>query len=88
MCGNRIRNIIDITNIITKIINRSFVLSLIIYVLANCITLVAIDKTVAINKVLVISIIIGIEISIELKLIMSHSIIIEFWLNIIIKVKT
>ena len=54
-----IKNIIDITNNRTSIINRSVVLSFLMYVLANCITLVAMVKTVDIKIMPAESIIIG-----------------------------
>lgn len=47
------RNIIDITNKSTKMTKRSVVLSLAIYVLVNCITLVAMVSTVDIKIQLV-----------------------------------
>lgn len=78
VCGNKIRIIIDVTNIKTKIMNRSENLSFIMYVLANCITLEAISKTVVINRVLAGSSKIGIF-SEELDIFtISHSIIILF----------
>lgn len=72
--GNIIKNIIEETNNKIKIINRSVVLSFIIYVLVNCITLVAIINTVVIKIVLVGSKMIGNEIIILLKSIICHSI--------------
>jgi hypothetical protein len=72
--GNKIRNIIDNTNKRTKIVNRSVVLSFSMYVFANCITLVAIVRTVDIKIMLAGSIMMGKTIYELLKAIMSHSI--------------
>lgn len=72
--GNIIKNIIDKTNNNTKIINRSVVLSFAMYVLVNCMTLVAIINTVVIKIVLVGSRMIGNEMFVLLNSIMFHSI--------------
>lgn len=72
--GNKIKNIIDKTNKITKMTNRSIVLSFIMYVLVNCITLDAINNTVDIKMAFLGSRKIGMLIAEFLILIISHSI--------------
>jgi len=71
--GNKIRNIIDITNSTTRMMNRSEVLSFTIYVLVNCITLLAMVNTVAIKIVLVGSKIIGSVIEVLESSVIVHS---------------
>lgn len=84
MCGNKIKNIIDITNNRTRIIKRSDVLSIAMYVLANCITLVAIVRTVDIKIMLVGSKRIGMEMSVLYMGSMFHSIKMVVELNVTI----
>lgn len=72
--GKRMRNIIDITNKSTKMTKRSVVLSFAIYVLVNCITLVAMVNTVDIKMQLVESSIIGIMMEVLDISVIDHSI--------------
>ena len=72
--GKRMRNIIDITNKSTKRTKRSVVLSFAIYVLVNCITLVAMVNTVDIKMQLVESSIIGIMMEVLDISVIDHSI--------------
>lgn len=72
--GKRISRSIDITNSISKMINRLINFSSFMYVLVNCITLAAMINTVLANKVPSGSIIIGILMFVDSKGMIFHSI--------------